>query len=163
MGRYAFSLLMFGLLSGMFLSIDNGYTQQSKTFFKPGTIRVLLITGRENPAHDWQSLAAYLRQIMMDTERFDVRIIEEPAGITAETLEVYDLLVMYYCGPRLGETAERAITDFVKSGKGFVPVHSASYSFQGLNARTPYDRDAENVEPPWEEFRKMVGELGQKT
>src|SRR6266542_3154089 len=89
-------------------------SQTTAAFFQPGKLRALIITGRNN--HDWRSTTPVLRQELLDTGRFDVRVTEEPAGMTSETLAAYDVLVLNYNGPRWGTSAEQATADFVKSG-----------------------------------------------
>jgi predicted dehydrogenase len=81
-------------------------------------LRVLILSGRNN--HDWRASTPHLRRILDATGRFDVRVTEEPSGLTAESLRPYDVLVSDYCGPRWGETAEKAVAAFVQSGKGLV-------------------------------------------
>jgi type 1 glutamine amidotransferase len=87
-------------------------------FFKPGALRVLILSGRNN--HDWRTTTPFLRKLLADTGRFDVRVCEEPAGLTSETLSAYDAMVVDYCGPRWGTTTEKAVESFVRSGKGRV-------------------------------------------
>ena len=71
-----------------------------------------------------------------------MRITEEPSGTTAETLATYDVVIVDYNGPRWGKTAERAVEEFVKAGKGLVLVHGASYGFGGMEpARRPACKD----------------------
>ena len=96
-------------------------------FFQKDKLRVLLLSGRNN--HDWRSTTPFLRDLLVGTGRFDVRVVEEPEGLTPETLAVYDLVVSDYCGPRWGPATERALVDFVRSGKGLVAVHGAAYAF----------------------------------
>ena len=69
-------------------------------FFQPGKIRVLIISGRNN--HDWRTTTPFLRKTLVDSGRFDVRVEEEPMGITEATLAAYDVLVLDYDGPRWG-------------------------------------------------------------
>ena len=71
-------------------------------------------------------------KVLNDTGRFDVRLEEEPNGINAETLAPFDVLVGDYCGPRWPEVTEKAVEEFVRSGKGLVVVHAA-----GLPLRRP--------------------------
>src|SRR5512146_3600756 len=68
-------------------------------FFQPGKLRALVLSGRNN--HDWRTTTPLLRQLLVDSGRFDVRVVEEPDGITARTLAPYDVVVSDYCGPRL--------------------------------------------------------------
>ncbi len=124
-------------------------------FFMKGAIRVLIFSGRNN--HDWRTTTPFLRDSLLAAGRFDVRVTEEPAGITARTLAPYDVVVLDYNGPRWGETAEKALVEFVRSGKGLVAVHAASYAFGGLD--TLGDRHVRTgiIEPPWPEYAEMIG------
>jgi len=123
--------------------------------FRPGTIRVLIFSGFNN--HDWRTTTPFLRKLLTDTDRFDVRVCEDPQGTAAETLSPFDVLVIDYCGPRWGETAEKAVESFVKSGKGMVIVHGASYAFAGLEILGDGHRSTGTKEAPWPEYGHMVG------
>jgi type 1 glutamine amidotransferase len=124
-------------------------------FFQKDKLRVLLLSGRNN--HDWRTTTPFLRQLLVDTGRFDVRVVEEAAGLTAQTLAVYDLVVSDYCGPRWGPSTEQALVDFVRGGKGLVAVHGAAYAFSGHDVLA--DRHARTgiSEPTWKEHAEMVG------
>lgn len=119
------------------------------------TIQVLILTGQSDlPAHDWRATTPVLRAILANTGRFDVRVEEEVRGITASTLAAYDVLVLSYNGPRWGETAERAVEGFLRSGKGMVAVHCVSYGpFYGQELR-PKRRLAGE---PWLAYAAMMG------
>lgn len=118
-------------------------------------VKTLIFSGRNN--HDWRSTTPFLKKILTDTGRFDVRLLEEPAGITAVTLAPYGLIVLDYNGPRWGAAAESAVEEFVRSGKGLVAVHGASYAFGGLEVLGDRHVRTGLVEPPWPEFAKMLG------
>jgi type 1 glutamine amidotransferase len=90
---------------------------------------VLILSGQGE--HDWQGTAAFLRRLLVDTGRFDVRVCEAPVGLTAETLAPFDVLIDDYLGAGLGKISEEAIGAFVKSGKGLVITHNALPSFGG--------------------------------
>ena len=85
-----------------------------------------------------------LKQILEDTKRFEVRVIEEVRGIGPETLAPYDLLVVNYYNrgdkDRWGERANKAFEDFVRSCKGLVLYHLSLGAFDG-----------------WTEYEKMSG------
>jgi type 1 glutamine amidotransferase len=61
---------------------------------------------------------------------FDTTLADDVVGLTAETLKNYDA-VMFYTTGELPMTAEQksALVDFIKSGHGFVGVHSATDTF----------------------------------
>jgi len=107
-------------------------------------IQVLLITGQH--VHDWVGTTPVLKQILEDTGEFEVRITEEFRGASAATLANYDLVVVNYYDRRSdpqwrwGDTADQALVEFVKSGKGLVLYHLALGAFYG-----------------WEGFEQMSG------
>lgn len=123
--------------------------------FKKGAIRVLILSGQNN--HDWRSTTPFLRRLLLNTGRFDVRVNEEPTGMTSGTLAVYDVVVLDYNGPRWGPTAEAALADFVRSGKGLVGVHGANWAFSGLVVLADGSIPTGIMEPPWPEYKKMIG------
>lgn len=107
----------------------------------PPKIQTLIITGQN--AHDWRGTTPVLRKILEDTGRFEVRVTEEFRGAGPETLAPYDLVVINYYDRRRpelrwGERAEKALVDFVRSGKGLVIYHFSVAAFDG-----------------WEEYEKM--------
>ncbi len=104
-------------------------------------IQTLIITGQN--VHDWRGTTPVLRKILEDTGRFEVRVTEEFRGAGPETLAPYDLVVINYYDRRRpelrwGERAEKALVDFVRSGKGAVIYHFSVAAFDG-----------------WEEYEKM--------
>lgn len=118
-------------------------------------LRALIFSGRNN--HDWRTTTPFLKKCLTESGRFDVRVVEEPAGTTAATLAGYDVLVLDYNGARWGEATEKAVEEFVRSGKGMVAVHAASYAFGGLEVLGDSHKRTGIVEPPWPEYAKMTG------
>jgi type 1 glutamine amidotransferase len=124
-------------------------------FFQPGKLRALVLSGRNN--HDWRSTTPFLRQLLVDSGRFDVRVVLEPDGISARTLAPYDLVLSDYCGPRWGAATEQALVEFVRGGKGLVVVHGAAFGFSGLDVLADRHVKTGIVEPAWTEHGQMVG------
>lgn len=94
----------------------------------PRRTRVLFLTGESDyPYHDWRASTPFLRSVLENTGRFDVRVAEEARGLTAATLAGFDVLVLNYNGPRWGPETERAVEDFIRSGKGMVTFHGVTY------------------------------------
>ncbi len=129
--------------------------QNSLPLFKKGATRVLVLSGRNN--HDWRSTTPFLRKSLVETGKFDVRVNEEPAGMTGETLLAYDVVVLDYNGPRLGDSAEKALEAFVRAGKGLVVVHGASWAFNGLVVLGDNHVRTGIMEPAWPEYARMIG------
>src|SRR5579875_3222452 len=123
--------------------------------FKKGKIRVLILSGQNN--HDWRTTTPCLRKLLLNTGRFDVRVNEEPTGMSAETLAVYDVVVLNYNGPRWGLNTEAALADFVHSGKGLVGVHGANWAFSGLVVLGDQHTPTGIIEPPWPEYKQIIG------
>ena len=145
-------LVAVGLLMATALS---GADDIQNYYFKEDTIRVLILSGRNN--HDWRTSTPFMERVLNDTGRFDVRLEEEPNGINADTLAPFDVLVDDYCGPRWPEVTEKAIEAFVRSGKGLVIVHAANYPFVGLVVLGANQTRTTITEPVWEEWKRMVG------
>ncbi len=124
-------------------------------FFEPGKLRALIISGRNN--HDWRSTTPLLREILANTGRFDVRVTEEPAGLDSAAVAPYDVIVLDYNGPRWGRGAEEAVSSSVRSGKGLVVVHGASYAFGEMELLGPNHKRLGLKEPPWPEYAAMTG------
>jgi uncharacterized protein len=121
-------------------------------------IRVMILTGQADYSHPWQPTAPFLREILNNTGRFDVRVEEELRGITSATLASYDVLVDIYYGPRLGEVTEKAIEDFIRGGKGMVGVHGIDYGpFFGQAGGNPQEPERRMEGEPWPAFAEMLG------
>ncbi len=93
----------------------------------PAKLRALILSG--DGSHDWRTTTPFLKQLLLDSGRFEVRVSESPAGMTAKTLAGFDLVVDDYAGPRLGGEAEKALEGFVGAGKGLVVTHGGLASF----------------------------------
>jgi len=122
-------------------------------------LRALVITGQSDlPYHDWRQTAPFLRQILEDTGRFEVKLLEEPRGMTAATLARYDVLVLHYNGPRWGADSERAVEEFVRNGKGMIAVHGVSYGqFFGMEFRDGRWRASPTGDTGWAAYSEMLG------
>lgn len=106
-------------------------------------IQALIVTGQNG--HDWRATTPILRKILEDTGRFEVRVTEEFRGTGADTLAPYDLVILNYyekkqSALKWGDRAEKAFTDYVRSGKGLVIYHFSMAAFDG-----------------WTEYEKMSG------
>ncbi len=129
--------------------------QVSLPLFQRGKTRVLILSGRNN--HDWRTTTPCIRKLLVESGRFDVRVNEEPAGMTAETLAAYQVVLLDYNGPRWGATAEQALEGFVRRGGGLVVVHGASWAFSGLDVLGDKHVKTGILEPAWPEYARMVG------
>jgi type 1 glutamine amidotransferase len=112
---------------------------------QPGKIKVLLVTGDDvQPVHNWHDVAQALRETLLSSGKFDVRVCED-AGVldSATTLGHYDLVLLHMYNaktPTLSAGSKENLANFVKDGKGLVISHLSSASFK-----------------EWEEFPKLCG------
>ena len=108
-------------------------------------IKVLLVTGDDvQPAHNWRDVSQALREILLASGKFDVRVCED-AGVldSAATLGRYDLVLLHMYNaktPTLSAGARENLASFVRDGKGLVLSHLSSASFKD-----------------WDEFPKLCG------
>ena len=101
---------------------------------KPGPVRVLILSGQGN--HDWKSTTPKLVAILQKSDRFEVRITEEPATLTAAELASCDVILSNWnafgLDPQTAawpDETKSAYLDSVRRGKGHVVVHAGSASF----------------------------------
>ena len=108
-------------------------------------IHVLLVTGDDvAPAHNWAEVSQALKETLVASGRFDVRVCED-AGIldSAASLGRYDLVFLHLYNaktPTLSDTAKANLLQFVQGGKGLAVSHLSSASFK-----------------EWTEFHKLCG------
>jgi len=113
-------------------------------------LRVLLLSGSNN--HDWKTTTPMLVKVLEGSGAFTVKVTENPASCSSDTLKDCDVVVSNWNNFPSQERAwgpafEKALLDFVKAGKGFVVVHAASACL-----------------PTWKEFQQLVGATwGKKT
>ncbi len=111
---------------------------------KPVPIKVLLITGDDVGTHPWREMSETTREILVNSGKFDVKVVEDPLILESETaLKNYDVIVFTIYSAKLKELpaqAQENLLNYVKSGKGFFVQHLASASF-----------------PQWTEFGKLCG------
>lgn len=115
----------------------------------PDKIQALILTGYN--MHDWRKITPGLRELLESTGKFEVRVNEEPVGITEATLTGYDLIVLNYTnhllrfGPTWPENTREALLRFVRGGKGVVVFHGSLSAF-----------------PEWPEYEVMTGGAWRK-
>lgn len=85
-----------------------------------------------------QTNTPFLRRLLVETGRFDVRVHETPADLTPASLAAFDVVVDDYTGARWGSAAERALDGFVASGKGVVFIHDAVRPTLGDGREKPW-------------------------
>jgi type 1 glutamine amidotransferase len=121
------------------------------------SLRVLIVTGSsDEPFHHWKETTAAIQDLLAQTGRFDVNVMDDPRLVNAAVLWLFDVVVLNYNGPRFPVETEGEIEAFVRSGHGFVAVHQASYgAFFGMEFREKKWHAGGG--PGWKEFARMIG------
>ena len=124
-------------------------------------LKALILTGESDTLyHDWRASTPFVREVLEHTGRFDVKVVEQAPGITAGTLQPFDVLVLNYLGPRWGPQSEKAVEEAVRSGRGLISFHGVTYGpFYGMQ----FDAAAQrwNAGPAgdrgWEAYPALIG------
>ncbi|WP_341836492.1 PVC-type heme-binding CxxCH protein [Chitinophaga pollutisoli] len=103
-----------------------------------GPMQVLFLGHASTHHHSAQYMP--LLASALATEGIQFTYADDPAVLTDENLQQYDVLMLYANHDSITPSQEAALLGFVRGGKGFVPVHCASYCFRNSD-----------------EFVKMVG------
>lgn len=97
-------------------------------------LRVLLVTGDDvQPAHNWQEVSQAIRETLLASGKFEVRVCEEAAVLESAALNRYDLIFLHLYNaktPTLSAAAKENLAKFVSGGKGLVVSHLSSASFK---------------------------------
>jgi type 1 glutamine amidotransferase len=122
-------------LAGCSLNSTTSVQEQSK--------KVLIVTGRDHPAHDWSTTKVALSNVLKTDERFRVELIEDPNRLADPELQTFDVAVIHFMNwekPPPGQQARANLRKFVSDGKGLFVLHFGCGAF----------RD-------WPEYRNLAG------
>jgi len=98
------------------------------------TIKILFLgdNGHHQPPARFQQLQPVLKE-----RGIILTYTDKTSDLNAATLKAYDGLMIYANTTKIDEAQEQALIDYVESGKGFIPLHCASYCF--LNSQKYID------------------------
>jgi len=112
---------------------------------KKQTIRALIVTGIDHPAHKWWQTAPALAEVLQRDPRMQVHVVEDPHFLDSSALHRYDVVVLHFMNwkqPAPGVKARANLREFVHSGNGLFIVHFGCGAFQD-----------------WPEFRNLAGRV----
>src|SRR5216683_1503656 len=92
----------------------------------PKPIKILFLgdTGHHQPRERFAQL-----QPVLAKRGIELTYTDQVADLNPKTLFAYDGLVIYANTTKIAPEQEKALLDFVEGGKGFIPLHCASYCF----------------------------------
>lgn len=97
------------------------------------TTKVLILTGREHPAHNWKTRTTALQELLAKDERFEVAVETDPGFLANPELFQYDVILMnFYSGEKdyPGKTSRENLVKFVgEKGGGLFILHFACGNF----------------------------------
>ncbi len=89
----------------------------------------LLFLGHDSKHHDSEKLADILTKEFF-TAGMNITYSSDPNVMLGEDFKLYDGLILYANHDTISVAQKDALLSFVASGKGFIPLHSASYCFR---------------------------------
>ncbi len=113
------------------LAIISGCTVQKKAKIKqlePKRLELLFL-GHESKHHDSQKLAEILTKEFFPAG-MNITYATDPDVMLREDFNLYDGLIVYANHDTISTEQSKALLNFVASGKGFIPLHSASFCFR---------------------------------
>ena len=89
----------------------------------------MLFLGHNSTHHDSARFAPMLRAALKPDD-IDIVYTEDTTALNPATLAKYDALMIYANHTTITPDQEKALLDYVAGGKGFLPIHSASFCFR---------------------------------
>jgi putative membrane-bound dehydrogenase-like protein len=117
-------LLICLILTG--ISCDS--SEQENNDNEPRKIEVLFL-GHDSEHHNSAAYAPILASALAD-DGINFTYTEDPDDLNHDHLAKYDALLLYANHDEITDSQEEALLEFVSEGKGFLPIHSASFCFR---------------------------------
>jgi uncharacterized protein len=124
--RSLFTVASLLLLCGLFSACTN--TSNKSLRDDSGRIELLFL-GHASEHHN-SGLYLPILASSLSKEGIFFTYTDNPNDLNAENLTKYDGLAIYANHEQITPEQEKALLDFVASGKGFIPIHCASFCFQ---------------------------------
>ena len=115
------------LVSGIFIySCSKPSTKASLS--DSGKLEILFL-GHSSQHHN-SAMYAPILTAALSKDGIDFTYTEDVNDLNTDNLNKYDGLIIYANHEKITPEQETALMDFVEKGKGFIPIHSASFCFQ---------------------------------
>lgn len=121
--NHRFLLSSILLVSFLFIGASDNEIRQA-----PRRLEILFL-GHKSKHHDSERLADILTAEYFKNG-INITYTTDPNDLNEENLQPYDGLIVYANHDTISRAQEKALLDFVKGGKGFIPLHSASFCFR---------------------------------
>ena len=95
----------------------------------PDALKFYFLDIKNNRAHNSERLAdIFTKEYFKDG--INITFTTNPNDLNEENLSNYDGLIVYANHDTISRSQEKALLEFVTSGKGFIPLHCASLCFR---------------------------------
>ncbi len=119
------------------------FLTSSSSLAQPKQFKALVVTTTNGWHHESLHYGVLALKKLGVKNNFDVVVFENPKGFTDKNLEQFQVIIFLNTTANIFDTTQQAVMErFIKSGKGFVGIHSAS--------DTEYD---------WDWYTKLVGRM----
>jgi len=117
-----------GVLALGAISLLPGCRPADPASIGPRNVEILFLGHASEHHHSAQYMP--LLAAALSKEGIHLSYTDTPEALNPETLSRYDGLIVYANHDSMTAAQEEALLDFVAGGKGFIPIHSASYCFR---------------------------------
>ncbi|TFV97944.1 dehydrogenase [Algoriphagus kandeliae] len=115
----------------LFLLLAVSCSKKKETYLsmtEPRRVEILVL-GHESEHHNSEKLMLHLG-IPLFQKGINLTYTTDPKDLNEDVLYNYDGLMIYANHDEITSDQEKALKDFIQSGKAFIPVHSASWCFR---------------------------------
>lgn len=113
------------LLLAIIFTIATSHTSSNNS----RRLEILFLGHKNNTNHNSERLAdIFTREYFK--KGINISFTTDPDDLNRENLAKYDGLIVYANHDTISQSQEKALLEFVRSGKGFIPLHSASWCFR---------------------------------
>src|SRR5437773_6766288 len=113
-------------LTFLFIGLTFLSASAPKADIEPKMIKILFLGDSDH--HQPRQRFAQLQPVLAK-RGLELTYTDQVADLNGKTLAPYDGLIVYANITKITPEQEKALLDFVEGGKGFIPVHCASYCF----------------------------------
>ena len=111
----------------------------------PDAIRVLIVTGMDIPAHEWQKTTPAIKAELEKDPRMRVEVLNDPYRLETTDLSKHDVVFLHFNNWEKPDPSDKSKADlkkFVEQGGGLFVLHFASGAFSN-----------------WTEFPALAGKI----
>ena len=113
--------ILLSLLCAFSLAVLLPSCREQEKDDKPRRLEILFL-GHKSKHHDSEKLAELLSQEYFK-EGINITYTTNPDDLLQEDLKLYDGLLLYANHDSITAPQEKALLNYVNSGKGFIPIH----------------------------------------